>query len=360
MAESLKPRKRLSRPAPQRASISTARELLSHVQAIGGNLAALVQRAALPYSVESLLDPRWPGQLSRTEFAQLYAQCIWALDAHASWREGREPLTKPELDLLCYCVITCRTLREVIARTTAFSAMLMPRTARLSLRIEGTVAEFCMSSFRTNRSASAFVSDLTGLSMHYRLFGWLIGEDITPIEVAVCYPALLSENTASRLMAHTITYDAPQNLLRFPALYLERPVVRSYAELVRLLDRFPFDLEEAQSKVAPLSERVRLVLGAALAAGSPLPTGNQIARQLSIGSATLRRRLSDEGVSLLRLKDAGRRELAQQLLNNRQHTVAEIASRVGFGDSTTFSRAFKRWTGQSPSRWRQGAIQRLA
>jgi len=359
MAGLLKSTKRLSRPAPQRASTRTARELLTHVQAIGGNLGALVQRAALPYSVDSLLDPNWPGQLSRTEFAQLYAQCIWALDAHASWQEGREPLTKPELDLLCYCVITCRTLREAIARTAAFSAMLMPRTASLSLRIEDDVAEFGMSTFRTNRSASAFVSDLTGLSMHYRLFGWLIGEDITPIEVEVGYPALLSEETASRLMPHPITYEAPRNLLRFPAAYLERPVVRSYAELERLLDRFPFDLEEMQSKIAPLSERVRLVLGAALAAGSPIPTGNQIARQFSIGPATLRRRLSDEGVSLLHLKDAARRGLAQQLLNNREHSVAEIASRVGFSDSTTFSRAFKAWTGQSPSRWRQAAARRL-
>lgn len=348
-------RNRLAKLPPRRSSTATARALLQLVQDVGGDTEALMRRAGLPHGAKALLDPSWQGQLSRAEFARLYAQCTWALDAHASAQEGRDPITKTELDMLCYCVITCRTLREAIQRTADFSAMLMPRTGRLSLEVVDTVAIFRMATFRTNRSASAFVSDLTGLATHHRLFGWLIGDDIRPAEIEIFYPALLGRETAARLMPHPIRYRAPENLIRFPAYFLDRPVVRSYSELVGFLKHFPFDLEEAQSKMAPLSERLRLVMAAALADGSPPPTGEDLARQFSISPATLRRRLSDEGVSLLELKDATRRELAERLLTQGGLTVAEIAARVGFSDPTTFSRAFRGWTGVPPRRWARPA-----
>lgn len=344
-------RKRISKPAPRPASAATAYELLRRVRDVGGSVETVVRRAGLPQAAARLLDPAWSGALSRDAFARLYAECTWALDEHASAQEGRTPLTKPEFDMLCHCVIGCVTLSEAVARATAFSAMLMPRTAKLELEVADGVAELRMATIRTHRNVSAFVSDLTGLSSHHRLFGWLIGEELPLLEVAVRYPPLLSDEAASRLMPHPITYGAAENALRFPARFLERPVVRTSAELSRMLEGFPFDLEEPQSKLMTLTERVRLVLGAALAKGAPLPTGADLATQFSLSRATLTRHLGEEGTSLGRLKDAGRRELAQQLLRHSSLSVAEVAARVGFSDSTTFSRAFRTWTGESPVRW---------
>ena len=350
MAKSLIRRAR-ARPFDRRSSAETVRELLTHVEHIGADLEALVRRARVPHAAKSLMDPSWRGQLSRGEFARLYAECTWSLDAHASWQEGRAALTKPELDLLWYGVINCGTLREVIGRTTEYSALLVPRTARLSLKVEGEAAIFYMATVRRYRTVSAFVSDLTGLAMHNRLFGWLIGEAIAPLEAALRYPPLLSDAAVARLMPVPITYNAPENSFRFPARFLEKPVVRSYPELLRFLEHFPFDPEEEQSKDSPFSERVRLLLRSALIEGSPLPTSTEMARQLRISPATLRRRLADERLSLMRIKDMTRREIAERLLAEDQLTVADVAARAGFSDSTTFSRAFKAWTGRPPTRW---------
>ena len=345
---------RISRPAPRPGSAATACELLRRVQDVGGDVEGVVRRAGLPRRARFWLDPDRGSALARDQFARLYAECTWALDAHAAAQEGRAPLAKTEFDLLCHCVISCGDLREAIARTADFSAMLSPRTARLELDACGGEAELRMLSVRQHRDVSAFVSDLTGLSSLHRLFGWLIGEEIPLNEVRMRYPALLSDEAASRLMPHPIGYGAPDNAIRFPAAYLERPVVRSPAELVRLLERFPFDLEEPQSKLVSLSERVRLVLGAAQAQGAALPTGAALARQFSISPATLKRRLCEEGTSLSRLKAAARCGLAQQLLGGSGLALTEIAARVGFSDPTTFSRAFKGWTGESPRRWLRG------
>lgn len=340
--------KPLRPPAPSRMPISTVRELLRHVGRVGGSPHAIVERSGLPYRLEALLDPASQATLSREAVAWLYAECAWALDAHACRQEERLPITKKEVDLLCYCVITCATLQEVVARTTAFADMLIPRLGRLSLQIEGDTATFHMTSIRKKRNISAFVSDLTGLSMLHRLFGWLIGEDIDLLDVQVCYRPYLSEEVTAWLMPHTITYRAPDNLLRFPARYLQNPVVRSYAELAHLLERFPFDVEEPCSMHTPISERIRVVFGGALARQTPLPDGTVLAAQFGISPATLKRRLADEGTTLTRLKEITRRDLALRLLKDETLSATDIAGRLGFSDATAFRRAFKQWTGKSP------------
>lgn len=344
--------KHLSIPAPRQASIPVARELLRYVIASGADPEALVRRARLSHPARALLDPHWQGQLSRLEFSALYAEAAWALDAQAARQEGREPLAKWEFDLFCQCLITCRTLRDVIGRATAFQTMLIPRMGRLELVEEGDLAEFRMTTFRTRRNVAAYVSDLTGLSTHHRLFGWLIGEDIRILSVGFCYPPLVSRLCASVMMLHPVMHHADENFLRFPAHYLEAPVIRTPAELDRLLERFPFDLEEIITKEALLSEKVRVVLHSALARGEPLPTGQAIARQFHLSPATLKRRLAEEGFTLVSLKNACRGDLARALLEDGGLAIGEVAQRVGFSDSATFSRAFRQWTGQAPGAWR--------
>ena len=318
---------------------------------IGGDVDGIIRRAGLPPSTLQTIEDARAVQIDRQGFARLYAECIWVLDAHECLIEGRVPITKTEVDLLCYCVITCRTLREVVGRTIDFSRMLMPRMSELSLREEGGSAVLTMHTLRSSRSASGFVSDLTGLAMFYRLFSWLIGEDIRALAAEVPYSQHLSADTAARLLPCPIQYDAPDNRLTFGADYLDRPVLRSYAELTDFLDYFPFDLEKRLSKTAPLSEQVRMKLVTALAQQRPLPSAEAVAAELTVSPATLRRRLSDEGTSLRLLKQSARQEAAERMLANDQLDLDTIALALGFKEASSFSRAFAQWTGKPPRRW---------
>src|SRR4029453_15105112 len=99
---------------------------------------------------------------------------------------------------------------------------------------------------------------------------------------------------------------------------------------------------------APLSGHGRIALRSALAQGAACPTGAVVARQFSIGPATLKRRLSEEGLTLSTIKASCLRDHAHALLSDFRLSVAEVAARSGFSDSTTFSRAFRRWNGVSP------------
>jgi AraC-like DNA-binding protein len=85
------------------------------------------------------------------------------------------------------------------------------------------------------------------------------------------------------------------------------------------------------------------------------PDLEQLAQELSVSGTTLQRRLQQEGLSYQRVKDDLRRDIAIDLLSSASLTVAEIAARTGFQETSAFHRAFKKWTGVSPGSYRSSA-----
>ena len=77
-----------------------------------------------------------------------------------------------------------------------------------------------------------------------------------------------------------------------------------------------------------------------------------VATKMGVSRQTLFRRLRAEGVTFETILDDLRRRLALHYLAGRKASVNETAYLVGFSDPAAFSRAFKRWTGKSPSEMR--------
>jgi AraC-like DNA-binding protein len=68
---------------------------------------------------------------------------------------------------------------------------------------------------------------------------------------------------------------------------------------------------------------------------------------------TLQRRLADADTSFQSIVDDARRKLAVRLLRREgDATLSEVTFMTGFGDQSAFTRAFKRWTGQTPGAFR--------
>lgn len=84
------------------------------------------------------------------------------------------------------------------------------------------------------------------------------------------------------------------------------------------------------------------------------PSMPAVAGELGLHPRTLRRRLHDEGQTFERLRDGVRFAVARELLGLTDIPVAEVGAFLGFETPGVFSRAFRRWSGTSPSRWRRG------
>jgi AraC-like DNA-binding protein len=77
-----------------------------------------------------------------------------------------------------------------------------------------------------------------------------------------------------------------------------------------------------------------------------------IAGKMGVSRQTLFRRLKTEDVTFEKVLDDLRHRLALHYLAGRKASVNETGYLVGFSDPASFSRAFKRWTGKSPSEMR--------
>lgn len=346
--------KHVSKARISTAPGSAAYALLQEVANINGAPQAVLERARLPCSLEDLSSGRVQS-LPSLHFAWLCRECVTLLEHHAT-RGAHPPLGMDEVEMLCYCIINCKTLEAAIERAARFCAMLDGRAGELSVHADGDSATFRMRTFRGRKVASALVSDLFGLSFYHRLFSWLIGERIELDGVDLAYPDLMGCEAIVELFGFAPKLHAEANGFHFPARYLERPVVRSYDQLTELLELFPFDLVDTDPD-APLADALHNIITAKLAKQEPVPTTAQLANLFNLSSATFRRRLDQEHTSIKQIKEKCRRELAFEFLRHPALTLEEIATRLGFSDAGAFRRAFKGWTGASPADYRhaQGA-----
>ena len=78
-----------------------------------------------------------------------------------------------------------------------------------------------------------------------------------------------------------------------------------------------------------------------------------VAERLHMSDRTLKRQLAAEGTSFSTLVDEVRYRHATSLLSRTDYTLEQIADELGYSDVANFSRAFKRWSGRSPSNWRK-------
>ena len=90
-----------------------------------------------------------------------------------------------------------------------------------------------------------------------------------------------------------------------------------------------------------------------LSSNGVFPSLESAAEILGMSGRTLRRRLSDEGSSYQVLLNEVRTQLAKELLHTGEKNITEIAFLLGFGDTSAFTKAFKKWTKMSPSEYKK-------
>jgi AraC-like DNA-binding protein len=98
---------------------------------------------------------------------------------------------------------------------------------------------------------------------------------------------------------------------------------------------------------------VKACIGTLLRRGAP--SLDEVARAMSTSGRTLQRRLHESGTKFSDVVADVQRELSVAYLRERKLSVGEVAYLVGFSDTTSFHRAFRRWTGDTPSAVRRGS-----
>jgi AraC-like DNA-binding protein len=153
-----------------------------------------------------------------------------------------------------------------------------------------------------------------------------------------------------RLGTSQLVFGCEHNGLALPRALLDLPLRSSDPALLQWLD----DQGEAALRERTNSDdflgRVRNALRAQLAGGTPIVA--QTARALGMSARTLQRRLGMEHTTFHAIVESVRADLALYHLNAGDRRLSDIASLCGYSELSAFLRAFKRWTGHTPSELR--------
>lgn len=325
--------------------------LLQKVARVGGDPAEILVRVGVPYSLKALEK----GNITRVErqhLVAIYRECIVTIGWFSSRLDRRPQMHPDEFRLLCYCVITSRTLQQVIERQAMFFRTRHERMATTEFEIKGGTATVFIDTLRRRKDFSAFLSDLAGMSMICRLYGWLIGTGEHVFRVGLSYGANYADEAVSDFFAGDIAFDCPINHLSFPADLLNMPVVRTPDALEALLVEFPFDFLSANQDTLSLPDRIRTLYSTALSRDGYIPDLVHLADLTGHSISTLRRRLAMDRASIRSLKEEAQMRVAVDALKLPGRTIDEVAMRAGFRDTNSFRAAFMRWTGYAPAAFR--------
>lgn len=147
-----------------------------------------------------------------------------------------------------------------------------------------------------------------------------------------------------------VHYQAGWNGFTVPLAELDQPVRTSNPKaLMQAIARCQTELTRL-ARQNDLQSRVRVLM---LEKQHGLPSLTMTARLLNLTPRTLHRRLIEEGTSYREILESVREQMATNLLQDQQLSIQEIAFMLGYGDLANFRRAFKRWTGEAPSCFRQ-------
>lgn len=153
----------------------------------------------------------------------------------------------------------------------------------------------------------------------------------------------------------SVRFNQTHNQIRYPAVILNQPT--------KMADPTAFQqaLTQCEAEQIRFSETIqdiglKVKTELQLTPQKGYPSLDTVAERLHTSSRTLRRKLDEAGYSYLGLLDEVRYEQAKQLLLNPQMEVQDIALYLGYLQPANFARAFKKWSGLTPSQFRQTQI----
>jgi len=337
------------------APVSVMSALLQAVRELGYDADAVLTQAGVGCSAAHLVANGASG-ISTPAFAKINQTCNNMLRDHINLHDGCISMTEDQFGMLCRCVTHAATLEEAIRLTATFFDMFDGRLGKVRLEVSGDQAFFHINRQRHALNNADFMVHIYGFAVLQRLYSWLIDAHIGILSTHLVHPAPASRALLTCLFAeHEVRFSQPSNHIRFDSAYLNRPVVRTQQELHVIAKLFPNDLLLNSYRGKSLADRVYQVMIDHYANYCRLPETAKLAELFRMSDHTMRRRLSEEHTAYSEIRHKCQLAIIGDYLRRTELTINEIAERTGFSDGSTFRRAFKHWTGKSPSDYRRVA-----
>jgi AraC-like DNA-binding protein len=251
---------------------------------------------------------------------------------------------------------------EVVAQTAPTRRVALQHLCRywhllndgVDVAIESTRSETCLT-LRTRAPkplARAWI-DLTVVALGVTAAKTIDRPRPVPF-VGLPYPEDEAGRSIGQLLSTNVRFDAPCLQMGIDRDSLDEPLLNRNEMLQRLAvthaDALMAGVRGAQDDPGKLVARVEEVVRARLVSFDASVEG--VAKALGTSPRTLQRRLQTQGTGLRAVVEQARKRIAIAELEKAEMPITDIAFLLGFSETSAFDRAFRRWTGASPSAFR--------
>ncbi|WP_168188009.1 AraC family transcriptional regulator [Hahella sp. CCB-MM4] len=190
----------------------------------------------------------------------------------------------------------------------------------------------------------------TTIASVMRGFHLLLRDSSAKAEIWLNSPAPVYEEKARKILG-SVYFGMPATQFRLAKTLLSHPLDMSNPTgLAFAVEQCEQEFQLTQLKSDPVLDRVQREM---VFDSRGYPGLNDMADRLNLSARTLRRRLQQQGTRYKTLLDDARRRDAIKLLDDRAISIQKIAGLLGYQDPANFTRAFRQWTGHTPSQYRQ-------
>ncbi len=176
--------------------------------------------------------------------------------------------------------------------------------------------------------------------------------DILPVQVSFEHDPPSHLDSYHEAFKCEVLFNQPHYFIAYKTSDLEIRTAKADASINQfLVERVAEETDGITVSSHKISHDVESLIQDALPSG--IPSIAQVSKHMGMSSRTLTRRLSEHGMTFRDLIKKTQENVSKNLLKKTSRSIAEIAYETGFSEQSAFNRAFKRWTGTSPSEYRR-------
>lgn len=302
--------------------------------------------------IEPLLLNNSAARVPATAYARL-----WRLLARRGDDEffGMDPrkLKSGSFEFLCRCAMIQPSVAAGLTSGLGFLSLMLERMPAELVRQQSLAEIVLLEDDHDPRRAFTY---FTYWMIVHGVACWLAGRriPILAIELRCTQPDFCDDYQV--MFSENLRFDRPRTRMIVSADCLDLPIKRTAEELKRFLAHAPANILVKYRDPQSLASRIKHDLRQLPA--EQWPETEALAQRLCMSASTLRRRLSEEGQTYQALKDSVRKELAIVWLAEPSISFADIATRLGFADASSFYKAFRKWFGCNPGHYRALILKR--
>lgn len=262
---------------------------------------------------------------------------------------GKQALPLDGLSLLTHWLVSVKTMEQALNRLVRFF-QLLGKGLEIKLYFEGELIHITIDNSGQSGGVGSFIAESILFSVH-RILCWLIKEIFTLDHIYFQFEApVYAKDYGLMFYGAPVSFNAKCTKISFPKSLLKKPVQQNLINLNQFLKDPISELLLLNFKEENWALRVANEIRENLNA---IPTIAALAQTMKVKPYTLQRRLAEEGITYQDIKKQVKRDAAIELLVSTELTIEEISTRLGFSETSPFTRTFKEWTGIPPSAYRK-------